>query len=220
MGSQRHLQQQDIGGMLADLARRVRDLERRPTLRNTSMTSGTTTIRDDNDVTRVRLGLTADGGSDYGLVIFNESSEVVYETGAAGVAYPRQALQVYKAGDVKTITSGTWDQAWTMVTAYAVADAVQVQVAVATPVGTTAEARLTCPSISGSPSTAVHTVPSGTTAYYEWKWAPAGLEVGVGPITFMLEVQRTGGTGDVAVYPPVQAYGAVAGSIAASATGV
>jgi len=217
MGSMRHLQNNDIGGMLGELSRRVRDLERAPALRNTSMTSGTTTIRDDNDVARVKLGLVGDDS--YGLAVYDDAGTPTFRLTEAGQVYPYEPLPVSKWDDSVAVNAASFVPVWAATCSYATADAVQLQTYVAADAGTTGEVRLSA-NLSGTPTTDAIAIADGSGDYREWKWAPSGLVAGTGPVVFTLEARRTGGSGDVNVYPPVQSFMTTAEAIGASGTGV
>jgi hypothetical protein len=106
-----------------------------------------------------------------------------------------------------------------MMTPYVTADAVQIQLAVGADAATTGEVRITT-NVSGSPISAVLSVPASTAAAYEWKWKVPGMILGTGPITFQIQARRVTGAGNINVYPPTQMHETTAATIGATATGV
>lgn len=207
----------NIVDIVRDLQRRIHTLETAAPMRATSMTAGTTIIKDDAGIARVAMGLIAD--DEYGLAVYNADGALVYEANAAGVVVPRQDGQITKANDTVTATSASFVRTWSATFTVVVADAIQVQAVVGADAATTGEARLAV-NVGGVTYAATQTIAAGTADPYEWKWAIPGLVVGTGPIVVDLEVRRTGGAGDLHVYAPLQAAAATAASIGATATGV
>lgn len=200
----------DISGQFSDIKRQLHSLSTGAMLRNASMS-------DPDGVGRVYIGLLPDG--DYGIEVRNADGVTVYLAESAGVVYPREALQITKWGDAVAVTDGAFSIIWGMVSAYATADAVQVQAYILADAATTGEARLTV-NLGGTPVTAVQSIPAASGAFYEWKWDVPGMVAGTGPIVVGLEARRTSGAGNVNVYPPIQAYMTTAASIAATVTGL
>lgn len=207
----------DVNADLAEIFRRLHALETASPMRRTSMTEGTTRFLDGGGQERVSVGIISTG--DYGFEVMNEAGLPVYRADSDGVSYPRQPLQMFKAGDYVSVASGTFTRTWNLVCSYATGDAVQVQVYLLADAATTGEAQLTV-NLGGSPVTAIQAIPAASGAYFEWKWAPPGLVVGTGPIQVGLEIRRTSGAGSVYAYPPNQAFHSTAAAIAATPTGV
>jgi hypothetical protein len=141
---------------------------------------------------------------------------------AAGLINPRYNAQIAKAADYVVVTSGSFATQWEMYIPIAAANAFKCQVNIGCAVGTTGEAQLTSTGLSIT--SAAIAITSGMSAYIEWNWAPSALSdataANAGPYTFKLQVRRLTGSGDINVYPPVQAFNAPAELIAATATGV
>ncbi|CAB5217937.1 hypothetical protein UFOVP209_32 [uncultured Caudovirales phage] len=201
-------QPENLSTYIRDLERRIRLLETAPRLANAS-------VSDDAGVVRTLTGKLPSG--DYGFEIHNSSGATVFQVLSSGVSVPRAQMGVVKSSDFVVVTSGTFTPTWRAYSPYIVADAVQITVLVATDPGTTAEIRLTT---NGSPISAINAIPANSQVSTDFKWKTAGLVVGTGPAIFYVEVRRTGGAGNVNVYPPDQAHMAASNAIGATATGL
>lgn len=200
----------DLSTTIKDIQRRLAALETAPRLTNSSMS-------DPNGTDRIIIGQFSDG--DYGLQINNPAGMTVYKAGQYGVTRPDYLLQLTQPNTYTDINSATFVTVWAATCTYVTADAIRFTIAVSADAATTGEVQITS-NISGSPTTAVQTVPASTANGYEWNWAPPGLIVGTGPVIFSLQARRTSGTGLIHVYPPTQVLMSTSDVLRATATGI
>jgi hypothetical protein len=202
---------ENLSSYISDLERRIRVLETAPRLKSSSNS-------DQSNVTRNLIGQFPDGG-DFGFELRNPTGVTVFRADSLGLAYPRIPLSLTKAADYIIVTSGTEVTTWSLTTAMATADAIQIQLGVSADAATTGTIRIAT-NISGTSYTAAQAIPALFNDFLEWKWAPAGLVVGTGPIVYDVLVTRTSGAGNVNVYPPLQGFMATSTSIGATPTGI
>ena len=198
MASQRHLQQNDLPGWMRDMERRVRDLERAPTLRNTSMTSGTTTIVDDNDIERLTMGIL--GSGDYGIQISDEDGNAAFRVSGAGTDLPYVPLATFDAFDNYAYNSGTWTTTRysTQIESASHAGLYVWMYGITSDASTTGEMRVAIPA-AGAYTDPAEFDDGGV--QFQFKWLH-GLPINSGPYTVQIEARRTAGTGDFFVYWP------------------
>lgn len=107
-------------------------------------------------------------------------------------------LTVREPGDQRIVTSGTFETAWRVGMGRIYHDVIVGEVTVSTDTATTAEIRVR-DLVSGA-STDIKSVPASTNTTYVLAWLH-GIDLNANGTTFVLEMRRTGGAGNVACRP-------------------
>lgn len=108
------------------------------------------------------------------------------------------------------VTSGSFVIPWEVGVSQIVNDSFLVEMTVVTAAGTTGEVRLFAPSVSGTPVTAVASVPAGVQRFLKFAWLVPDMVLGQNGLLFQVQARRTAGAGAVNVYYP-DAFMAVSG---------
>ena len=206
-----------LAAELRDLRDRISKLERLPRLPYSSMRGGSTQLLDTDGTVRWVVGqwtfsaVSDDGGGTtvvggYGVAEFDPFGALLRGNvdGIHGQIFPSVPLVMHQPAR-QLITSATFISAYEGSYPDPVCDVVKVVGAVQTDAGTTAELRLA----SDAHQTATLTVPGGTNAIYQFTWLHSA-EVGIGDtragretrLFVSLQARRTGGTGNLTLFPP------------------
>jgi hypothetical protein len=108
------------------------------------------------------------------------------------------------------VTSATFVITWEVGVSQIVNDSFLVQTTVVADAGTTGEVRLYAPSVSGTPVTAVASIPAGVQRFVRFAWLVPDMIVGTNTALFQVQARRTAGAGAVNVFYP-DAFMAVSG---------
>jgi hypothetical protein len=203
-----------LAAEIADLKRRLSNLERSPSLPFSSFKGGALLFLDNDGNVRRAMGNVAFDGSvggvteGYGDYQYGDDQAVIVaaQEGDRGIVYPTQPIPMLPITAI-TVTSGTFtglfEHRYDMEPAYEV---IRIQMAASTGAGTTGEIRLN-DSISGQ-STSAASIPALTNGIVDFMWlhpAAVGLfDAGHARESIHLSVQArlTGGAGGFSVFPP------------------
>lgn len=202
-----------LAAELADLRRRLDNLERSQRLPFSSTRGGAFRFLDNNGATRMTLGNVALDGSiggataAYGLMLRGDQGAIILMTraGEDGLAYPELPVPVRDPNEAQSsTTSGTFAQLWEARWDFPPAAIYVCQGFCSSAVGTTGEMRLRI----GATSTSALTIPSGASNIYTFEWlhpAPTGLyDPNPTELNFIMQIEarRTSGTGNVSIARP------------------
>jgi hypothetical protein len=194
---------------------RLANLERSPRLQASSIGEGGLTVTDggriqvEGGAIVVRntagtvVGVLGDGNGDgvSGLqVAADNTAPVLTVTENEGIVQPILPLPMTRTAP-EVVTSASFAATHEHRLQAATGNAIRLEAAIGTDVGTTAEARIRLAAGSDTYS-AVQSVPSGSAPTLIWAWSAPSLIVGAGTYLVQLEVRRTSGAGNVYVYPP------------------
>lgn len=209
-----------LAAELRDLRERISKLERLPKLPFSSTKGGSLTLLDeDGNVRWVAGNVTLnniDGSKAPGYGVFNTDAQGEFLSGQSsafrGWLYPIEQLAMHDP-TAKTVTSAGFVDLFETQMDNPSREVVQIEGAINTDAGTTAQIRLR-DGVSGN-VTGTITVPAGSNGFYQFYWlhpATCGLgdkraqTEGRAPTIFLiLEALRVSGSGNVRVFPPVVA---------------
>ena len=199
---------------LDDLEREVRELRASRGSSAPAFRGGAFRLLDDAGAPRFAAGhVDLDGSvggdtSAYGVFVFGDDGAMalMVQEGYAGISYPANLVPLHPPTPAG-VTSGTFQTIVEGSVLFPAHEVLYVEGSVTTPAGTTGELRLT-EGYSGT-STDALVIPSDTNSVYLFRWVhpgPSGLYDGdphVTPNLFVgLQARRTGGAGNLTVYPP------------------
>lgn len=199
-----------LAAVIADLDRRLRNVERSPQLGHAAITDGVLSVYDGSGNLVGYIGEAAAG--EHGLrVRTTAGSEVLRVSAENLLAYPYLHIPARQAGERLAVTAGSFTTAWRATHHWVPSKDVRIDVTIVTDAGTTGDVRV----YDGSGAyTAVQSVAAGASVSLTWRWIHGREFTNT---TFEVQAQRTGGAGNVYVYEPVVSLGDVSG---ATATGV
>jgi hypothetical protein len=119
-----------------------------------------------------------------------------FEINGQGMESPQIPLVVLKANDFVVVTSGAFADVWNAWASLTVSDSITWRGTIGCDVGTTGEAKL----VSGATSSGVISLAAGAFTQTNWDWLHGFTQGGNRP--YSLQVRRTGGAGNINVYPP------------------
>ncbi len=190
----------DVLRMLQDIDRRLRALEAAPQLQRASLTGGTITALNDDDVRVAEFGRLVDGK--YGIAV-NEADakrSLLYVNDEDGYWLPVLEHGFSAAGVGVNITSGSFAIAHTALVPVPLGRILVVVVDCVTDAGTTGELRLR---LSTGETSDVKTLPAGATTGTSFRWDYGGdIGLGIDGFFVYVEARRTGGAGNVNVRNP------------------
>jgi hypothetical protein len=230
-----------LAAELADLKRRLANLERSSALSVSAIQDGRLRILDGDNVEVGRLGkledgtygvafLDADGaervrlgqrgGGEFGIAALNDEGTITFDVGNEGLTRPAIMLPISAVGSTSiVVTNATFTDTYQTFFGAVTHDALRLEVLVQTAVGTTAEVRLT--ESAGLAQTSAVAIPSGNNSVRtQFNWAPGWTVGDLLNIQVKVQARRTSGAGNVNVYIPDYAFLAGASLIGATATGV
>lgn len=192
----------NLARTIADLERRLRNVESSNRLQSSSVRGGTFQVLDDDGNEVARTGRLQ--SSPFAVDGFYVNSETgagwhLYVGDNVGFALPWLDHAWFDPTDAISVTSGTFVETWRCVFELATSYVVKFRVFVDVPAATTAELRVLGPGdvqVGGDKS-----VVGASVAYHEFD-TNAGLTLASGPISFKLQVRRTAGAGTISVYKP------------------
>lgn len=202
-----------LAAEIADLKRRLNNLERSQRLPFSSTRGGAFLFLDDNGQPRMTLGNVALDGSvggvlaAYGLMLRGDQGAIVLMTRAGddGIVYPELPVPIWDPGEPnKDTTSATFVSMWEARWDFPPSDVYRCEGFVASAVGTTGEMRL----VIGATATSVLAIPAAANNTYSFDWihpAPTGLydpSSTEGSLVVSIQARRTGGAGAVGVRRP------------------
>jgi hypothetical protein len=207
----------NLAAELADLKRRIANLERSPSLPFSSTRGGTFIFLDNNGkVRRAQGNVTFDGSiggatDGYGDYQYGDDGAVIAaaQEGDKGVVYPQEPYPFHVPASI-TVTSGSFQTLWENYQDWPAYEVLYVEFACITDVGTTGEIRLF--ENKRNIASSVASLPSGFNglAYFEWLHpATVGLfdphggdPLAVNNLNVAVQARRASGAGNVIVYPP------------------
>lgn len=189
--------------IIRDFDRRLHALETSSRLARSSIRDGALTIEKADGTLISRLGKQPDNS--YGLVHHHENGQILYQhSSLTGQAFPGVPLALAKNADPFISTSSTFETAYACTVDTALTTAVLVNIPVSADAGTTGEIRLRNAVVGGATSNA-KAITAGFSGYIQFNWLHQQT-VGSGVFAPLVEVRRTGGTGNIYVWPIGQAY--------------
>jgi hypothetical protein len=203
-----------IARRLDDLERQVRELRAARASSATSFKGGAFRLLDADGNPRFAAGQVALDGtiggatSAYGVLEFADDGAIVHmvQEGYRGLVYPHADIPLHKP-DPTQVTSATFVQVVEVTVPFPAHEVVWLEGAVQTPAGTTGELKIV-EGFSGQ-ATDVLTIGSDTNGSYNFQWlhpSDVGLyDASSHPVNHLflgLQARRTGGIGDLTVYPP------------------
>ena len=207
-----------LAAEIAELKRRLNNLERSQRLPFSSTRGGAFLFLDDDGNTRKTLGnVNLDGSiggvtAAYGEFMRGDGGALIFMTreGERGMVYPEVTLPgraLTPTFDL-TITSGTFTSYWEYRNVFPAYEVFNLIMQCATDVGTTGEVRLLC----GATATSVATIPSNGNGEVHFEWlhpAPTGLydprARPEGNLVVGVQVRRASGAGNVYIDQPYEA---------------
>jgi len=206
-----------LAAEIADLKRRLNNLERSQRLPFSSTRGGAFLFLDDGGGPRLVLGNASvdDDGlitpqAVYGVVGHGDDATIglLLKQGVRGLAYPIIPIPMTKAGDLVAVTSGTFVTLFETTVDFPAEEVIVAVHAVVTDAGTTGEVRLR--DTSSGTTTSAQSIPAAYSGVATFKWlhpSLAGLndqrfvtESRVAPLAVEVQARRTGGAGNVNVY--------------------
>jgi hypothetical protein len=199
-----------LAAELADLRRRLDQLERSPRLQSSSISGGTLAIRDDAGALVAQVGdfTGPDGAADTGFYFPDDAVGVSRDH---GLFRPRLQAEPRRLNQFENVTGGTFSPVWQWVTSV-LASGVRASFAVWTPAGVTGEVRLKVTYATSSGDllsyTATKVIPADTGAVplyhtYLIDFRAITNPVPVGADVFVdVEARRTAGASAMVVYQP------------------
>jgi hypothetical protein len=213
---------EDLLARIADLERRIRNLETSPRLTQSSVKDGAVTFYDAATRRVVVIGKQPDTGK-WGISVFDAltGNRVVYlgEYGtnlygmfvdrtpgdgvieantSDGIISPWLTHPFRRLNDFVAVTSGTFVSTHEAAVELIQSKAARVRIPWTTDGGTTGEVRLF---LNGS-ATNARSLAAGGAGEAEFKWLH-GATLGSGPQFFQIQARRTGGAGNVDIYMPL-----------------
>lgn len=201
---------------VAELERRLEDVERSPALTRSSIDGGLLELRDlaDPPKTRFYLGEFAtagglsqpDTGTRYGYNVRDEDGVICIEVVDKGFSWPwfpipaRPRKAITAGGYYVDVTSGSFESCFTAEVGVVLSDVLFWQGVITTDAGTTAQYRLNNQVVSGATTTS-RSLAAASQVTFDFMWLH-GQPLGSGPFIPTLEVRRTAGAGLVHVYWP------------------
>jgi hypothetical protein len=196
----------------ADFLRRFRDLERRlealergERMPYTSQRGGTFELLDDQGRPVFYFGtFTRGAGTGYGIQAKVPdgagpgTNPTVLEIDDDGLEAPYLDIPYGKAGDFVVVTAAGFTTAWSGNAALCVARAVRVGFTIGCDAATTGEVRV----IAGARTSAARPLAAGAFTSGTFDLLLMDDVIGSGPLGVHLQARRTGGAGNVNVYPP------------------
>jgi hypothetical protein len=200
---------------IADLERRISELETTPALNNAQIAVGTFQAVDAAGNVRVQVGLIPDGLGTYGFRTLNAAGVELFRTDDRGIVAPGEALQSQPAlamnanGEEVDITTALMIDAFVALWSPPVgAQGLIVTVPWITDAGTTGAIQLAS-SGGGNTPTATQALPAASSGTHVAHWLH-GVPLGTTGVQFAVLAQRTGGAGNVRILiPTVQFIGPV-----------
>jgi hypothetical protein len=207
-----------IATELADLKRRLDNLERSPSLPVSSTRGGVFVFLDNDGVVRAAEGNVNDAGQPvagaaYGFFLYGDTGTllVAQKTGDKGITFPNQKISFHDPLN-PLVTSGTFVTLWEDYVSQPAHEVVYIEISAFTDVGTTGEIRL-IDNLTNT-VTSVASYPSGTNKQTNFEWIhPAGVgafatrnqgpgAVSTAALQLAIQARRTGGAGNFGVHPP------------------
>jgi hypothetical protein len=205
-----------------DLERRLEALERGERMPYTSQRGGTFELLDDQGRPVFYFGTyTRGAGTGYGVLAEVPdgagpgTAPSVFEVDDDGLEAPYLDIPFAKANDFLAVTSPTFVTAWSGNAALAVAMAVRVGYTIGCDAGTTGEVRV----VAGARTSSARPLAAGVFNNGTFDLLLMPNVIGTGPLGVHLQARRTGGAGNVNVYPPTQMAQAGNDGIGATTTG-
>lgn len=209
----------NLADEIADLKRRLDNLERSPSIPFSSARGGAFLYLDENGGPRWVMGnvhVNADGNVGtseqdvYGVMGFGDSSSAGFflREGQRALAYPGQSFTFHDYQAFKAITSGSFVPVWNVQLDQVVGEVIKVVFFVGTDAATTGEVRLS-DAVSGQTTTA-YTTPANSGKFISYEWlhpATSGLfdnRVRNTRLDLRVDARRASGAGNVNVYLPDQ----------------
>lgn len=191
---------------LANLERRLNDLERAPRMPYTSQRGGTFELLDDAGRPVFYFGNynRGSGPVGYGVQAIAVdgagpgTSPTVFEVDDDGLEAPYLDIPVGRVNDFVAVTTVGFGDIWEGYSALVVARAVQVGLTVGVDAATTGEVRV----VAGTRVSAVVNCPGGTFTSPVFDLLLADDTIGTGPLIVKVQARRTAGAGNVNVYRP------------------
>lgn len=204
----------NLESIVADLLRRVGDLETAERLTNAAMTDGRIRVLDSAGTVRLEIGLLSTG--EFGINAFNADGVRTFTVGDNGLVRPAMILAPFDTFDLappRSTTGASFGSLFQANAPFVVADGFAMSVNVGSDVGTTGELRVQIVSASGNVTSSVFSITSGLggggggTGPKVLKWTH-GLTLGQNDLTVGVQVQlrRTGGAGNVYAAVPTYVY--------------
>jgi hypothetical protein len=204
-----------LASELADVKRRLRNLESSPRLRLSSVTpGGSLIVPNAAGETLVIFGHVQDGDAAYPDIDFSSDGILVRKTAVddnrqalmwadtqKGWISPPQPVAWQKSSDARDITASTFVAAWSALVAF---QSLQIafNFSASVSVGSTAELRFT---VGGSQVGSTLTLSSGQA--HTWRYSGLhGAALGIGSLSFAIEARVASGAGTVSVYEPQGTY--------------
>jgi len=209
----------DLGSMLRDIVRRLGILESTSRLSRSSIRDGflelqdedgnvlavldkdgITELDDDGHVV-IRQGRLPNDGTrpadTYGIAIFDGTGTRRFEIGTEGLIMPRLTFALTDPAAYKVVSSGSFVDCWINYTATFDSRGVEVVVPWATDPGTTGELQIA----SNVPTTTdPQVLPAGSSGVFFARWLHGGF-LSSGPMDLRTRARKTGGGGNVYVFP-------------------
>lgn len=184
---------------LAKLAERLRIQESANRQAGGGITGGALVIYDLDGNLIGFLGELDEGGGVTGIQLAHpEGAGMFHVSDAFGWAYPYLPTSWVRTTDAATTTSGTFESLFRCRIEQATGLHFRFNVYFTTPVGTTAEIRVTKTGVAYPP---IYSVPSGHAAWHEWAYPLEG-DLYAGPYEMALQGRITSGAGPLTVYLP------------------
>lgn len=203
-----------LAAELADLKRRLDNLERSPKVPFSSTRGGVFSFLDEDGNLRFALGNETglDGSINgittvYGAFGHGDGNAIAFalREGDRGLTYPIFPVPLHDVVS-KVVTSGSFVGLWECNVDFPALEVLNIRGAVQSDVGTTGELRIV-DSFSGI-NTNVLTIPSNTNSAYSFEWihpASVGLyddRPRLGGLALAVHARRTGGAGNLTVFQP------------------
>lgn len=207
-----------LAAELADLKRRLANLERSPSIPFSSARGGVFTYLDETGKPRFELGnvnlvagLQVPADQPYGVFARGDDAGIalMLREGNRGLVSPLLPVPFVNRDGGVTVTSATFvetHQSWVLFPAHEV---IKVQVTVDCPAATTAEVRLI--NFATDETTNAFTVPANTSQVVTFDWLFSDVSVGLYDqhahtavdMTCVLQARRASGAGNVIVHTPL-----------------
>lgn len=186
---------QGLYARLADLERRLKDLEVTPQLGNTSFREGSLQVLDAAATPRVVLGQLASGG--YGIEVFDSTGGRRCQIDDTGFAAPALVASPRDPALSKICTSAGFTQMHQSVWGEVYGPGVECWVGWSTGFATTGEVQLSVP---GGNTSSAFTLPAASAGNLYIRWLH-GLAVGTVRLAVLSSARRTAGAADVNIFP-------------------